>query len=187
MARNTNAVQPRPLTWSFVYGEVLEFPIELSFIDDASAYTVDVVVVEGENIEGQKDAPKAVRPLGDVAHPTVRKPKPATVWNSDPLNQAYEVRDVVDYYGVHYELQVEGPYSSALAPNTDSNWLRINMNIVTVEFDSTFGDNWLVKPTLTSNVYGFFEVQVQEPVSPVFRRTWKPVKGVIELSFSPNP
>jgi hypothetical protein len=45
---------------------------------------------------------------------------------------------------------------------------------------------WSVQPTTQSSIYGFFELRVTEPVGGTYQRTWKPMRGLIEFSFSPT-
>jgi len=45
---------------------------------------------------------------------------------------------------------------------------------------------WEVQPTTISSIHGFFELRVTEPSGGVFRRTWKPMRGLIEILYSPT-
>ncbi len=60
------------------------------------------------------------------------------------------------------------------------------MSRVYLQFPKNLAANWTVAPSVNYPVYGFFEMRVTEPVDSVFRRTWKPIRGMVEILFSPT-
>jgi len=178
--------------WSFVKGEQLEFPITLNFVEDASVkqdanknYVYEAVVVEAQNIAGQTDRPTAVR-VGASTVTTrlfVRLPKYIGTWQSV---QAYNKEEVVLYAGKYYKLLQGSGRTSATLPNVDPLWAETTLNTIYLQFPSTLASTWQVQAAVDSPVYGFFELRVTEPIDPVFTRTFKPVRGMVEILFSPT-
>jgi hypothetical protein len=178
--------------WSFVKGEQLEFPITLNFVEDASVkqdanknYVYEAVVVEAANIAGQTDRPTAVR-VGASTVTTrlfVRLPKYIGTWQSV---QAYNKEEVVLYAGKYYKLLQGSGRTSATLPNVDPLWAETTLNTIYLQFPSTLASTWQVQAAVDSPVYGFFELRVTEPIDPVFTRTFKPVRGMVEILFSPT-
>lgn len=58
-------------------------------------------------------------------------------------------------------------------------------NAITIRFPETLGATWAVQPQIDVPVHGFFELRVTEP-SGAFPQTWKPLKGVVEIAYSPT-
>jgi hypothetical protein len=178
------------ILWSMVYGEQLEFPITLNFIVDASVkptstanYNYEAVVIEAKNVAGQTDKPTLIQPSGVTTRLFVRLPVLLGAW--DP-SQAYNKEEVVLYSGAYYKLLSGVARTSAITPDKDTNWGATVLNKIYVQFPSTLGSTWTTKPLADSASYGFFELRVTEPVDPVFTRTFKPVRGMVELLFSPT-
>ena len=48
------------------------------------------------------------------------------------------------------------------------------------------GNDYQVQPSVAGSTYGFFELRVTEPANPIFARTWKPIRGMVEIQFSPT-
>jgi hypothetical protein len=72
-------------------------------------------------------------------------------------------------------------------PTEDTDrWSETVLNKIYVQYPATLGSTWSVKPTVTSNTYGFFELRVTEPTDIIFSRTFKPIRGMVELLFSPT-
>jgi len=176
--------------WSMVLGEALEFPITLNFITDATQkaaglnYLYEAVVVEAKNITGQQDFPTVIQPSGVTTTLFVRQPKFIGTWSA---STAYNKEEIVLYNNVYYK-RIQGvSVTSATNPATDTaNWTVTVLNKIYVQFPTTLGSNWAIKPLADSAVYGFFELRVTEPSDPVFTRTFKPVRGLVELLFSPT-
>lgn len=173
--------------FSFVQGEQLEFPITLSFINNVGlAYEYEAVIIEGLN-NGSGEMPSATRPGGIQTVLSVYRPPWKSTWVAATT---YYGDDVVIYNGAYYiSLATAVGYVSAVTPNLDlSHWTPYTPNKIYVQFPSTLTSNWLgtVVTSPSANLYGFFELRVTEPVGPRYRRTWKPVRGLVEFLYSPT-
>lgn len=172
--------------WSFIKGEQLELPIKLDFIADATiGYSYEAVVMEAANIAGQQ---QTTRPVGVQANGVedtlyVRVPVYRGTW--DPP-QAYNKEDVVLYNSKYYRLLTGAARVNSIVPNLDPLWEETALNRIYVQFPDTLANDWAVNPLVNSPVYGFFELRVTEPTNPVFIKTWKPVRGMVEILFSPT-
>lgn len=170
--------------FSIVKGEQLEFPVTLNFIENATiGYVYEAVVVEGNNVAGQTEAPVTIRPAGVQTTLTVRIPIYEGTWSA---STTYQAEDVVLYSGKYYRRLANQAAPSAVLPTADPLWQETVLNRVYIQFPSTLSATWAQAPTTVSSVYGFFELRVTEPSSVSFRRTWKPVRGMIEIQFSPT-
>jgi hypothetical protein len=174
--------------WSFVKGEQLEFPITLNFVEDASVkannnYQYEAVVVEAANVVAQTDRPTTVKTGGVQTTLFVRLPIYLGEWQSA---QAYNKEEVVRYSNKYYKLTQGSARTSSVLPTLDPYWEETVLNKIYVQFPSTLASNWSVQAFADNAVYGFFELRVTEPVDPVFTRTFKPVRGMIEILFSPT-
>lgn len=174
--------------WSMVKGEQMEFPITLNFIADASVksssnYIYEAVVVEAKNVLGQSDRPTLVQPNGVTTRLFVRLPRYLGVWAPQA---AYNKEEVALYEGIYYKLTSGIARISAITPDLDEKWEVTTLNKIYVQFPNTLGTTWTVQPLADSASYGFFELRVTEPVDAVFTRTFKPVRGMIEILFSPT-
>jgi len=174
--------------WSFVKGEQLEFPITLNFVEDASVkpnnnYVYEAVVVEAANIARQTDRPTDVREGGTQTRLFVRLPVYLGAWQAA---SAYNKEEVVLYLGKYYKLVQGSGRVSNLLPNSDPLWAETTLNTVYLQYPSTLANNWAVQPVVDSPVYGFFELRVTEPPDQIFTRTFKPVRGMVEILFSPT-
>jgi len=174
--------------WSMVKGEQMEFPITLNFISDASVkssgnYVYEAVVVEAKNVAGQEDKPTLVQPSGVTTRLFVRLPRYIGVWTA---TQAYNKEEVILYNGLYYKLLSGVARVSATTPDLDTKWEVTTLNKIYVQFPSTLGTGWAVQPLASSATYGFFELRVTEPTDAVFTRTFKPVRGMVEILFSPT-
>jgi hypothetical protein len=176
--------------WSMVLGEALEFPITLNFIADATQktaganYLYEAVVVEAKNINGQQDFPTVIQPSGRTTTLFVRQPKFIGTWT---LASTYNKEEIVLHSGNYYKLIQGVGTNGTSAPSIDTaRWTPTVLNKIYVQFPSTLGSDWAIKPLADSAVYGFFELRVTEPSDPVFTRTFKPVRGLVELLFSPT-
>ena len=170
--------------WSFVKGEQLEYPITLNFIDNAAAgYTFEAVVVEAQYEAGQTDKPTAVKADGVQTVLNVRVPTQRGTWQT---TQAYNTEEVVLHNGTYYKLLYGSNYVNSVAPDLDSRWAITTTNVVYVQFPSALGSDYQVQPSVAGASYGFFELRVTEPQNPIFVRTWKPIRGMVEIQFSPT-
>ena len=169
--------------WSFAKGEQLEYPITLSFLDDVSGYTLEAVVVEAKNTLLQEESPINIQPSGVKTTLTIRLPNYVGVWN---VSNAYDAEDVVLFGELYYRLTTGGGYIGTDPPGVDPLWEETALNIIYVQFPMTLGSTWTISPMVDFPVYGFFELRVTEPNNSIFVHTWKPVKGLVELLFSPT-
>lgn len=172
--------------WSLIKGEQLELSVTLDFIDDPNiGYTYEAVIVEGANVYGQQQRtrPTTIQTDGVQTVLTVRLPVNRGTWDAD---QAYNREEVVLYEGKYYKLLDGAARTSAIVPSLDPMWEATVLNRVYIQFPNTIGSDWAISPSVNSPVYGFFELRVTEPTNPIFTRTWKPVRGMVELLFSPT-
>ncbi len=173
--------------WSFIKGEQLEFPITLNFLADATFqanYTFEAVVVEGFNDgAGTKPVTIATNPVKTVL--TVRSPQNRGGWAAATT---YSKEDIVLYNSIYYKAlaSITGNVGNQ-APNLATNlWQVTVLNKIYVQFPLTLASTWAVQPTVGAPVYGFFELRVTEPTDSIITRTWKPVRGMVEILFSPT-
>lgn len=174
--------------WSFVKGEQLEFPVTLNFIEDASVkpsnnYVYEAVVIEAENTIGQADRPTTVKTGGTQTRLFVRLPVYLGNWQP---TAAYNKEEVVFYGTKYYKLLKGSGRISATTPDVDTLWSETTLNKVYLQFPATLANTWSPLPTVDSPVYGFFELRVTEPTDQIFTRTFKPVRGMVEILFSPT-
>jgi len=179
--------------WSFIRGEALEYPIVINFLADAtdtSGYVFTAIVVEALNVTNQTAAPDAIQTGGVVTNFNVtpdggiRLLHDMGTWN--PAT-GYNAGDMVFYAtnSKYYTLLSGSGRVESDPPTSDVYWVETTKNTIYVRFPDTLGSTWSLKPKIGYNTYGFFELQVQEPSGYAFRRKWKPVRGMIELLYSP--
>ena len=172
---------------SFVQGEAVEYPVTLNFLSNASAgYEYEAVIMESLNVTGSEDTPKSPRPSGVNSTLVVRVPLERGTWSA---LTAYDREDVVQDGLIYYKLRSGVGRVNATPPSSDPvYWEEYVPNKVYIQFPGTLTTTpaWLVQPTITSAVYGYFELSVQEPVGVVFRRTWKPMRGLVKFEYSPT-
>lgn len=171
--------------FSFVKGEQLEFPITLTFINDAaSGYTYEAVIVEGENVVDQVQPPNSIKLLNPAKTIlNVRVPDYEGVWSE---TSSYMLEDVVQYGIKYYKRLSNMTVPESLPPDQSAYWEETTRNKVYVQFVNTVAADWAQSPVVGIPVYGFFELRVTEPINVSFRRTWKPVRGLVEILFSPT-
>ena len=170
--------------WSFVRGEQLEFPITLNFVRNVTAgYTYEAVVVEADNIPGNEAIPTNIKAGGVQTKLTVRVPVDRGTW--EPV-QAYNREEIVLHNGQYYKLAYGAARVSSVSPDLDSAWEIADLREVYLQFPKTLGAIWGVQPSVGAPVYGFFELRVTAPTDSIFQRTWKPVRGMVQLLFSPT-
>jgi len=170
--------------WSFVKGEQLEYPITLTFIDDVTLpYTFEAVIVEAKNTLLQEDMPTDIQPAGEATTLTIRLPVYRGEWDAI---DSYDSEDVVLYGTTYYKLISGAGYTNSVLPSLDAAWTTTALNIIYVQFPSTLASDWVIDPIVDYPVYGFFELCVTEPNNSIFVHTWKPVRGLVEVLFSPT-
>lgn len=172
---------------SFVQGEAFEYPVTLKFLSNAGAgYVYEAVIMEAANVLGSEEVPTAPRTGGINTTLTVRVPLERGEWNAA---SAYDREDVVEYGLIYYKLKSGTGRVNATPPSSDINfWDEYNPNQVYLQFPETItlSPAWSVLPTIKSAVYGYFELSVREPTGGVFRRTWKPMRGLVKYEYSPT-
>ena len=174
--------------WSFVKGEQLEFPVTLNFVEDASVksnnnYQYEAVVVEANNVVAQTDRPTTIKTGGVQTTLFIRLPVYLGNWQSA---QAYNKEEVVLYGNKYYKLLQGSSRVNSTLPTVDSYWQETVLNKIYIQFPSTLASTWSVQANVDNAVYGFFELRVTEPTDQIFTRTFKPVRGMIEVLFSPT-
>lgn len=174
--------------WSFVKGEQLEFPVTLNFVEDATLkpsnnYVYEAVVVEAANVVAQTDRPTTALVGGVQTKLVVRLAEFIGTWQA---GVAYNKEDVVLYENTYYKLTQGIARISSITPAIDPLWVATQLNKIYLQFPSTLASTWAVQPLVDSPVYGFFELRVTEPQDTIFTRTFKPVRGMVEILFSPT-
>lgn len=169
--------------WSIVKGEQLEYPIVLNFIQNAlTGYSYECVLVEALNVALQTAPPTSHKPGGIQTILPIRVPTFTGSWSSVA---AYGADEIVLYSGTYYRRYYGGSAVDAVPPDISTLWAVTALNTVYVQFPSSVGATWTVQPQVDSPSYAFFELRVTETFG-TFKRTWKPVRGVVELLFSPT-
>lgn len=172
--------------WSLVQGEQLEFSVTLNFISNVGAgYIFEAVIIEALNVSGNSDIPTVARPSGVETTLTVRVPTDRGTWAA---GTAYDREDVVLYSAVYYKLSSGSGRIDPTLPNADPLWEVYVPNKVYIQFPALLATTptYAVQPTSVSPVYGFFELRVTEPSGGVYTRTWKPMRGLVEILYSPT-
>lgn len=179
--------------FSFVKGEQLEFPITMNFVEtlykyqtgvwSEIGYVFEAVVVEAANEADQTTAPTSILTGGVQTILYVRVPVFKGNWDSA---QAYNKEDVVAYAGLYYKLLAGAARVSATIPSSDLLWEETTIDKIYVQFPKTLAATWTQQPIVGVASYGFFELRVTEPTDAIFTRTWKPVRGLVEVLFSPT-
>jgi hypothetical protein len=150
-----------------------------------NSYTYEATVVEALNTTEQSSEPTAIKPNGITTLLTVRVPVNRGSWFS---GTTYNVEDVVYFTGKYYKQNngFQGQSSTTVPSSDAARWTETVANRVYVQFPKTLGSNWSQQATVTAPVYGFFEMRVTENASIVYPRTWKPVRGLVEILYSPT-
>lgn len=174
---------PDSILFNIVQGEQLVFPVQLDFLKDAAGLEFEAVVVEALNEPGQTSVPKAIKPSGKQDTLQVFQPVFKGEWQA---STAYNTNELVTHSGNVYRLKMGLSRVSVTPPEADEQWEETSMNIVYVCFPKTLSLNWEQQPTVESSVYGYFELRVSEHRSHVFPQTWKPIRGPVEIAFSPT-
>lgn len=174
--------------WSIVTGEQLEFPIVLNFLDDTTLkvsnnYFYEAVVIEADNTVGQLERPTIVKESGVQTVLNIRIPALIGEWDQ---NSAYNREEIVSYDSKYFKLLSGAARIDSTQPDIDPFWEETTLNKIYIQFEKTLGATWSQSATVATPVYGFFELRVTEPDSIYFTRTWKPIRGMVELLFSPT-
>jgi len=169
--------------WSFVKGEQLEFPVIVNFITNPAGYVFEAVIVEAANTSNQTAKPTTIQPAGVQTTLVVRVPTNRGTWDAP---SAYNTEEVVLYNGLYYKLLSGSGRVSAVTPDSDPLWEVTVLNKIYLQIPKTLGATWSVSATVGFPVYGFFELRVTEPTNSILTKTWKPIRGMVEILFSPT-
>ena len=150
-----------------------------------NSYTYEATVVEALNTIEQSSEPTAIKPNGVTTLLTVRVPANRGTWTSSFV---YSVEDVVYYSGKYYKQNngFQGQSSTTVPTSDAARWTETAANRVYVQCPKSMASTWAQQATVTAPVYGFFELRVTENASIVYPRTWKPVRGLVEILYSPT-
>jgi hypothetical protein len=171
------------ILWSIIQGEQLEFTVTLGFLTDISNYVFEAAVMEALNTPDGA-APILAKPLGIQTKLPIVVPNPRGIWLA---SNAYSTDDFVyDAQGLTYKKITGTSVVSSILPSLDASWVRYTNNQIKIRFPGTLGTTWTLQPSPTTDTYGFFELSVGEPVSLAYPKTWKPMRGMVELQFSPT-
>lgn len=167
---------------SVVQGEQLEFPSDISNINDPTAYDYECVIIEADNQPEQTKAPTKVLANGVQNTINVRIPEVLGEWQS---TAAYSMFEVVTYAGKYYNKLVGFGMIDSTPPDISPTWAEVPAGRIYIQVTSDLSLNYAQQPVIGSPVYGFLELRVSEKVG-TFKRTWKPVRGIVEFLFSPT-
>lgn len=181
--KNDILSDPGSVLWSFVLGEQLQYPLDIEFIDTNTGYVFEAVVIEADNQAGQTSAPTTHKTGGVQTTLPILVPLVTGDWGP---SYTYNEYDVAKYNTKWYRLKFGAGYVSSTTPDVDTaHWEETVPNRIYIRFPKTLGSTWSQQPTVENEVYGFFELRVTEAAG-AFPLTWKPVRGMVELSFSPT-
>ena len=169
--------------FSLVQGEQIESTITLDFLTNVGGYEFEAVVMEALNVVGLDAVPVVARPGGVNTPLNVRVPPYTGAWNGA---SSYNKDDVTLYAGIYYKLISGVSRVNATIPSGDGLWEVYIPNKIYVQWPSTMASDWAVAPTPEVPVQGFFELSVREPSGVTFRRLWKVIRGMVEISYSPT-
>ena len=170
--------------WSLVQGEQFEYPVTVESLPSLNeTYIIEAVVIEAFNRTGQTTAPREHLTNGAQTRLTTRLPPTRGPWSAP---EAYYTNDLVPYNDKVYRLLQGMGRISSTPPNQDPAWELVKGGLIDVQFPRTLSLDWQLFPTVDSHVYGFFELRITEPPGGTFQSTWKPVRGLIEIQFSPT-
>jgi hypothetical protein len=174
------------LLLSLIRGEQSEVPISLDFVKNAADPNLEyeAVIVEGLN-DGAGSRPITIEPNGVQTVLSVRLPNYVGVWDPDG---AYSHAEVVRYENLFYEKLGGIAIVDATPPDVSAEWGLTTLDTIHVQIPKTLSITppYAMTPTVDAPVYGFFELRVSEKANNVYPRTWKPVRGLIEILFSPT-
>ena len=173
------------VSYSMIEGEQIEYPINLNFLTDVTAdYIFEAVIIEADNLPSNNLLPKSIRPGGAQTTLNIRLPNKRGEWNQDLV---YYKGDFVTYLGKIYESFSRDSHISSITPDLDQIWEEVTFSRLYLQIPSTLIDGWAVKPSIDNSVYGFIELSITEPARfGSFVSTWKPLRGVVQILFSPT-
>lgn len=172
--------------FSLVQGEQLEFPVTLTFLENASLYfEYEAVIIEAsDDVDPANGLPVGAKPGGVMDKLEVYFRPFRDTWSP---TEVYQRDDLVLWSDNYFRLRTGYNFTSALTPGEDLyHWENVLPNIVYIRFPASLSTNWSSQPTVSTNVYGMFELEVKEPVGGRFQRIWKPLRGAVEFLYSPT-
>jgi hypothetical protein len=168
---------PGGVLWSFIIGEQLEYAVSINFINNLTGYEIEAVLLEGNMSTGS--------PPTNVSLTAKKLRLVHRLHDVYAANTTYRKGALVQYNEKVYEKIAAGS-TSAFSTNDWTLLTTRSVAEVFIQFPKTIGSMWAVKPTIDSNTYGFFELRISEPAGISFPRTWKPIRGLVELLYSPT-
>jgi hypothetical protein len=109
----------------------------------------------------------------------------ATITLGSNMPQIPAVGTTVTISGVS-PVGFNGTYTITAATINSVSFANATAGPQTVAGTCVVNAGWVVQPTFVSSVYGYFELRVTEPAGGIFQRTWKPMRGIVEVLYSPT-
>ena len=184
MARTTSPVRTNfgDIDLEITQAEQREIEVILDFLPDVAGYTFEAALVEADN-DGTETVPTIAKPNGAQEALTVRQQYTSQgVWAA---GTAYSTADYVEYEDLYYARISGTDVIDATPPSESADWEAITPNTIYIQFADDLSIDWAVQPTPTCPIYGFLELSVTEPASD-FVRTWKPVRALLQINYSPT-
>jgi hypothetical protein len=172
------------VSWSFIKGEQLEMPVDLALLGGAPNQNF---IFECDYVESTGDT---VTPLGAKGSITVRYLRHRGAWSA---TGEYSPGDCCVYDGKGY-MRSGTTGINATPPASSPLWSQTSVNTVFLQFKSDFVNNFVRQPAVGAAATAFFELAVKEQLTAVespnvnnlMPRIWKPVRGRIEVLYSPT-
>ena len=155
---------------SLVQGEQIELPINVDFIEDPSLYIYEAALVEADNVADQTSPPDKIKTNGLMSSMVVRIPTFSGAWSG---STSYSSGTHVSHEGAVYERV--SAITNTSEPGKSADWALSSRGRLYVQIPAAISQNYLV-PTISSSVYGFFELRVTERVG-TFPKTFKLFMG----------
>jgi hypothetical protein len=170
--------------WSLVQGEQLELEADLALLGGSPAQNF---VYECEYIEAD-GADVAIGGAQGVLN--VRYLNHRGDW--DVLTE-YSRGDCCEYSGKGY-MRVGSRGAGGQPPDISGEWKEASVNLIFIQFLSSFSTDFQTQPTVDTPASAFFELRVSEQMTSVeapntnglIPRAWKPIRGRIEILYSPT-
>lgn len=156
----------------------MEYPINLDNLLPGDV-EVKAVCIEAQNMAMQTTAPEVALSGG------VRTELDCRLLNfrsNFVPGTAYVLGDQVIYNNLYWMCNAG---NVGAVPGVDPKWAQVDKGRMYLRLPEDLSLDWAIQPQVGWAVYGFIEISVKE-TSGSFRRTWKPVRGMIEYLFSPT-
>jgi hypothetical protein len=173
---------------SLVQGEQLELPVILDIFPIATnAYTFLCKTIEADN-DGTGNIPTAMKASPVKLQLQVRIPNNGVAPTDYVANTSYPKEAVVKYANLYYRQATNNNYTIPVGynPSTDPNWIEHDPKTVYIQFPSGLSTGYLPQPSVVAPVYCFMELEVTDVNTSIYIRTWKPVRGMVQILFSPT-